>query len=282
MRKLTVSLFLLSVSLGARVGFAEYAAYKPSTFAKDKSVVIVNWNSEEGQKRLFRSTFKNDFLQLAHVYEAQENPLYCGVASSVMVLNAMRLPKGNVPSQKAQEVNLPKVWGSKQLPFHMYTQDTFFNEETEKVKPRKVIELKNVTPETENDGKNFDPGFALAELKGVLESYKLNVEINHADAEVEKGTQNFREKLKSALKDQSHFVIVNFKGATYGAPTGGHISPLGAYDAESDSVLVLDVAGYLNPWHWVPVQELYSAMHTLDGKKHRGFLVVSENEKQVK
>ena len=43
-----------------------------------------------------------------------------------------------------------------------------------------------------------------------------------------------------------------------------------------DSVLILDVSGYMNPWVWAPVADLYAAMHTLDGDDYRGYLVVRE------
>ena len=72
------------------------------------------------------------------------------------------------------------------------------------------------------------------------------------------------------------FLIVNFDGQTMGASTHGHISPVAAYDENSDSVLVLDVAGYYNPWYWAPVEHLYRAMHTLDGEHYRGYLVVED------
>ena len=58
----------------------------------------------------------------------------------------------------------------------------------------------------------------------------------------------------------------------------GHFSPLGAYDVESDSVLVMDVAGFKNGWYWVPVKDLYAAMNTLDGSVYRGWLVIHPGE----
>jgi hypothetical protein len=61
-----------------------------------------------------------------------------------------------------------------------------------------------------------------------------------------------------------------------GATTGGHISPLAAYDTKSDSVLLMDVAGFENSWFWTPVEQLYRAMATLDDGVHRGWLVVSD------
>ena len=56
------------------------------------------WNSEEGLKRLSRSQFKNDFYQLVNFFQPQINPIYCGAASSVMILNAFNY--GKIASQK--------------------------------------------------------------------------------------------------------------------------------------------------------------------------------------
>ena len=44
---------------------------------------------------------------------------------------------------------------------------------------------------------------------------------------------------------------------------GGHISPLGAYDASSDRVLLMDVWWETRPT-WVRVNDLWSAMDTID------------------
>ncbi len=40
----------------------------------------------------------------------------------------------------------------------------------------------------------------------------------------------------------------------------GHISPLGAYDAESDRFLILDVSRYKAPAVWVSTGQLFRAM----------------------
>jgi hypothetical protein len=92
------SCFVIMSHSEALLAAYTYGVFKPSTFSAEKEVVLVAWNSEEGLHKLSRAAFKNDFYQLAHSYQPQINPLYCGIASSVIVLNAMRLESGLVPS----------------------------------------------------------------------------------------------------------------------------------------------------------------------------------------
>jgi hypothetical protein len=266
------ALLVLVGSVYARDTKELYGVFGPSNFSQQGETVLVTWNTEEGQSRLARSVHKTDFFQLAHNFQPQANPLYCGIASSVIVLNAMRLNKNAVPSQKPIEVQVPKDLGGGRLSYPAYSQETLLGERTQSVKPRGTIELKNVG----EGGSEIDPGLKLAQLKGILEAYDTQVDLHYADTDSEDAVAAFREDLKAVLADSVRFLIVNFKGRTIGAPTDAHISPLAAYDEKTDSVLVLDVAGYLNPWYWVPVAHLYGAMHTLDGNHYRGYLVVKD------
>lgn len=54
----------------------------------------------------------------------------------------------------------------------------------------------------------------------------------------------FRQFVADALIQPNTFLIANFDRYEFMSEGGGHHSPLGAFCAESDSVLVLDVARY--------------------------------------
>ena len=249
-----------------------YGEFHASKFSPNGDVALVAWDTTTGRDRLVRSEYKNDYFQLAHNFQPQANPLYCGIASSVIVLNSMRLSTGGVPNQKAIEVKVPEALGSGYLDYPSYSQLTLLGEKTESVKSRAIIELKN-----QNDPKaKLDPGLTLQNLHDVLKAYGTRVQLHYANRNPDEGTKVFRDTLKKALSDSSDFVIVNFHGKTMGAPTDGHISPVAAYDEKSDSVLLLDVAGYLNPWYWAPAEHLYRAMHTKDGDNYRGYVVISD------
>lgn len=254
----------------------KWGEYKPSSLAKGK-VILVDWNSTEGKKRLSRSKYHQDFYQMAHAYQPQINPVYATVASAVVVLNALRLPKHTIPSQDDQELAKPKALGGGVLPFPAYSQLSFLNAETDKIKDRSLILLKNVTPENENEKSAFKPGLGLPDLKTMLEKvYRAKAEVVSAEEEVGAGTARFRKNLKEVLADSTRFVISNFKGDLLGASTEGTVSPLAAYDEKSDSVLILDVTGHKNPWYWVPVPALYESMHTQYDGMYRGYALISD------
>lgn len=252
-----------------------YNTFTSSQFSKTDEIVLVPWNNKEGIRRLERSIYKASFYQLAHHFQPQINPIYCGIATSVIVLNALRTPKGTIPNQKSFELKVPKVWGGKTLPYKSYAQSTFLNNETDQIKPKEIIQLKNARGKSVNP-KNLDPGVSLETLKQILELYGAKVKIQHADKRPSTGINMFRKLVMRTLNESGRFVIVNFLGKSIGTPTGGHISPLAAYDVKSDSVLILDVYGIGNSWYWAPVEHLYKAMATLDNNIHRGWLVVSD------
>lgn len=249
-----------------------YGVFGPGSLSPNGKVVLIGWDTAEGRKRLARSAYKNDFFQLADHFQPQANPLYCGIASSVIVLNAMRQKKNTVPSQRALETVIPRSLGGGRLGYREYSQMTLLDERTEAVKHRATIELKNAG---EGAGK-IQPGLTLLQLKGILEAYDARVDLHYAEAQSDDAVAAFRKDLREVLADSTRFLIVNFYGKAIGTTTHGHISPVAAYDKETDSVLVLDVAGHRNPWYWVPVADLYGAMHTLDGKHYRGYLLVAD------
>ncbi len=254
-----------------------YVEFSPSNLTTDKRIILVRWNSAEGIIYLQRSKYKESFFLLANHFQPQINPLYCGIATTVILLNAMRLPKASAPSQKALEVHKPIAMGGGIIHFPSYSQLTLLNHETDRIKPRSIINLENITEVNTTDPNAFDPGLTLDELMKILEFYQTQVKINYADKELKEGLAVFREDIKLTLSSVDRLIAVNFLGSQLGTTTGGHISPLGAYDEETDSVLILDVAGYKNPWYWVPIEHLYGAMHILSGDKYRGWLVVSDS-----
>jgi hypothetical protein len=83
-----------------------------------------------------------------------------------------------------------------------------------------------------------------------------------------------RAGIAGALQRAGTYVIVNYRREAVGQRGGGHISPLGAYDAESDSFLVLDVNPGIAGWVWMPTRLLVNGMRTFDTVENRGYVVV--------
>ncbi|MDA0902263.1 MAG: phytochelatin synthase family protein [Proteobacteria bacterium] len=276
LKKLALLLLaILFASSNNAVANSDYLTFQPSQFSQNGEIAIEAWNSAEGIARMEKSQYKGDFYQLASFFQPQINPLYCGVASSVIVLNALRAPKDQIKSQKASEIHEPLTMGGKFIPFKSYSQNNFLNKQTDKVKDRKIINMSN--PFAKKD--DIDPGFTLQQLADMLsKAYGLEVSANHANQADATTIQEFRELLMDLLNDPERYIIINFHGKSIGLKSGGHISPLAAYDQQSDSVLVLDVAGHKNSWYWAKLEDLYKAMNSKDGNNYRGYLIISDKK----
>ena len=261
-------LFLFTTS---NIASANFTPFKPSKYSSNKEIVIEEWNSAEDKKRFEQSKYKADFYNLVNFFQPQINPFYCGIASSVMILNAFN-SQGDIPSQKPLEGTRPKAFGGGQIEFKSYSQITFLNEITQKIKDRNIIELKNFN----DDKSKIDPGLSLDQLAAMLQAYNLKTKTVHVSRINSKELEAFKETLKAVLNDKENFILVNFKGDDIGLKTGGHISPVVAFDEASSSVLMMDVASHNNPWYWVNVDHLYKAMNSKDGKQYRGYLIVSK------
>lgn len=75
----------------------------------------------------------------------------------------------------------------------------------------------------------------------------------------------FRELAKATFLDETRRIIVNFLVPVLKQPFPyGHISPLGGYIEEDDTLLLLDTWPD-TPVGWVKVTDLYNAMCTIDG-----------------
>ena len=203
------------------------------------------WNDSKGLKYLEESEFKNDFYQLVNFYQPQINPLFCSIATSVTILNALKYPQ-------------------------TLTQENFLNAKTDQIKSQKIIRN-----QLKNKDKKYDPGLSLKDLSQILNQvYNLKVKTTHIEKNNEQTIEEFRLILREVLAEKQKFLIVNFDGQSLGLETHGHVSPIAAYDQKNDLVLVLDVALYKNQWFWTSTKELISAMNSKDDQTYRGYLVV--------
>jgi len=117
-------------------------------------------------------------------------------------------------------------------------------------------------------------GMTLGELAVLLSAQGVRTSIHHAD---EFGVEQFRDVIVTNLADTDDYLIVNYGREILGQGEMGHMSPVAAYDRETDSVLVMDTASNKYPPTWVPVALLVEAMRTADGAsgKMRGYVEVS-------
>ncbi len=117
-------------------------------------------------------------------------------------------------------------------------------------------------------------GMTLGELTGLLKSHKVKVDQHFAS---DNNLTTFRKRARQGLKTKGSVVVVAYSRKKLKQLGSGHISPLGAYHARSDRFLVMDVATYKYPPHWVKASKLWAAIDTVDPstQKTRGFLLVS-------
>lgn len=85
---------------------------------------LISLSSERGARLLLESEANRAYWPLSIQFVTQKNQAYCGVASLVMVLNAL-----GVPAPAAPEFE----------PFKTFTQDNLLNSDTEKVLPKEVL-----------------------------------------------------------------------------------------------------------------------------------------------
>jgi hypothetical protein len=202
---------------------------------------LINLTGKSGMSLLKRDLSENT-LKLLDQFTTQESVTYCGVASVVMILNA---------------ININPPVASKYQPYRYYTQEDFFTEKVQKIISQQEAAIIGIT---------------LEQLGKIIETFNLKTKIYYAN-ELDEST--FRKTLQMALAKQQ-FVIVNFLRTGLHEKGGGHHSPLAAYDEQTDRFLLLDVARYKYPSIWVSTADLWSAVHTLDGQTYRGFVVIKQ------
>lgn len=204
---------------------------------------LVELAAPEGERLLSKSEAHAAFLPLMAQFETQKSQKYCGLASIAMVLNAL-----HVPAPIA-------TFGS----YRMFTQENILNALTDSITNARNVE---------------SGGMSLNKVAEVLSVYGASVDMRYADPS---GVDEFRKLAADYLSKPDHHVIVNFSRSALGQEGIGHISPLGAYDADSDRFLILDVARYKVPPVWVTTEELFKAMAEPKGSRKvqsRGYLLI--------
>jgi len=189
-----------------------------------------------------------DFWALMPYYMPQQDGSACGVASLTMFVNAARARQ--------------KLSASDAL----VTQKSL----VDKLK----IDYLHKGISLDQLGENVRK--ALVEY-GLDANKKATVQVIHADGSK---VQNklIHDLLEKNEKTDHNFILANFfQGAYTGDPEGvGHISPIGAFDAKHNSVLVLDVdREYYEPY-WVSFDTFIKGINTQDSelKVNRGIVYV--------
>eukprot|EP00933_Yihiella_yeosuensis_P049472 TRINITY_DN4642_c0_g3_i1.p1 TRINITY_DN4642_c0_g3~~TRINITY_DN4642_c0_g3_i1.p1 ORF type:complete len:478 (-),score=94.11 TRINITY_DN4642_c0_g3_i1:379-1776(-) len=214
----------------------------------------IAFSSMEGQK-LFREALVKGgmgcFFRLIEQFRTQDEPAFCGLGTLTMVLNAMNVDPG-------------RTWKGPWRWFHETMLDC--------CEPLELIKEKGIT---------FDKVVCLARCNGAF------VEAHRAD-EPAVDLETFREAVRKTCNEATgcperdgqkslKVLIVSYSRKQFHQTGDGHYSPIAGYHEETDKVLVLDVARFKHPPHWVPLVEMWEAMCRVDQDtmRKRGFMILS-------
>ncbi|MCY0096864.1 phytochelatin synthase family protein [Hoeflea ulvae] len=200
--------------------------------------------SDAGGQRLLDAELNRDYFSLASYLESEQILTFCGPATVAGVANSLDIPR---PSP------------TRLFPWALFTQDTLFNPANQALKPYAMVEHEGLT---------------LDELDSFIENVGLAAEHRFAD---ETSVDELRAAIKQTLGDSNARLIVNYSRKALPQNGDGHISPVAAYDEDTDTVLILDVAKYKYPPVWISVEKLHEAMMLVDAgsNRSRGFVQVS-------
>lgn len=206
---------------------------------------LIASNAPEGEALLVGAEAREAYFALVNNYLTQKTQSFCGVASMVMVFNAMQIPAPQVPEY---------------APYTMFTQDNVLDARTEAILPQQTIQKQGIT---------------LDQMGQLLAVQPVDVVVRHAS---DSSLDTFRKEASDYLAQPGRFVLVNYYRNAIGQQKGGHFSPVAAYDKEADRFMILDVARYKYPPVWVKAEELFAAMNTKDSDnedKSRGYVLIA-------
>ncbi|NP_001289777.1 glutathione gamma-glutamylcysteinyltransferase 1-like [Nelumbo nucifera] len=201
----------------------------------------IEFSSSEG-KQLFsealRSGHMEGFFNLISSFQTQSEPAYCGLASLSMVLNALAIDPG-------------RKWKG---PWRWFDESML-----DCCEPLEKIKAKGIA---------FGKVVCLAHCAGAkVEAFRTN----------QSTLNDFRQHVITCTSSEDNHVITSYHRASFKQTGSGHFSPIGGYHAGRDMVLILDVARFKYPPHWVPLPLLWEAMNTVDETtgNYRGFMLIS-------
>jgi glutathione gamma-glutamylcysteinyltransferase len=216
---------------------------------------LIQFSSKEGKKLFTKSLVSdmaNAYFPLSEQFLSQSDPAYCGVATLIMILNAMGID--------------PKiVWKG--------AWRWFGSEEM-------ILEKCCINPErVKRAGILMEEFCSLAECQGLRVDLKRPCAPSQGDELNPCHTMyDFRKDVINATKNppssgdngaEGAFLVVAYSRSSLGQTGSGHFSPVAAYSKETDKCLILDVARFKYPPYWVSIEELYEAMRPEDVVTHK-------------
>jgi glutathione gamma-glutamylcysteinyltransferase len=205
----------------------------------------IAFSSPEG-RQLFAEALADGTMEgyfpLAEQFHTQAEPAFCGLGTLVVVLNALAIDPG-------RQWRGPWRWFGEEL--------------LDCCRPLDVVRREGLT---------------VPQLVCLARCNGARVEAVHADVG---GLAGLREQVEAAAIDADEpYMVAAYSRRVLGQTGDGHYSPIGGYHRGRDLALLLDVARFKYPPHWVPLPLLWAAMHPADPVtgRSRGYLVLRRGE----
>ncbi|MDB4986460.1 MAG: hypothetical protein JWN04_1638, partial [Myxococcaceae bacterium] len=183
------------------------------------------------------------YFPLAEQFHTQTDPAFCGLGSLVVALNALAIDPG-------------RLWKG---PWRWFAEE--------------LLDCCVPLAQVRERGLDLDELSCLARCNGA------DVDLERADSD---SLASFRAAVAAASRGET-VVVASYDRQAMGQTGGGHFSPIGGYHAERDLVLILDVARFKYPPHWVPAERLWHAMQPLDPTtgRSRGWMILRPRARGV-
>jgi glutathione gamma-glutamylcysteinyltransferase len=164
------------------------------------------------------------YFPLAEQFHTQSDPAFCGLGSLVVALNALGIDPG-------------RLWKG---PWRWFSEE--------------LLDCCVPLAEVKKRGLDVEELACLARCNGA------DVELSRGDAA---NLADFRAAITAAAGGEG-VLVVSYDRSALGQTGSGHFSPVGGYHRARDLALVLDVARFKYPPHWVSVEGLWAATHPVD------------------
>lgn len=211
---------------------------------------LVPFASAEGRS-LFREALAagtmEGYFPLAEQFHTQADPAFCGLGTLVIVLNALAIDPG-------------RLWRG---PWRWYSEELL-----DCCRPLDVVRREGIT---------IDDLACLARCNGARAQVWRPATAGDAAGPEQATLEAFRDALRGVCSTPAGpHLVVAYDRAGLEQTGSGHYSPVAGWHEGRDLALLLDVARFKYPPHWVPVPMLFSAMQPVDPAtgRSRGYLLL--------
>jgi len=188
------------------------------------------------------------FFSLSEHFQSQSHYAFCGISSLSMALNTLLIDPGRVYSG---------VW--------RWFDDSMLN----CCEPLDIVRQK---------------GIVLAKLACLARCNGATVDLCYASQiKYDRFKQDLIACTSTTCGKMRPIMIASYSRPVFNQTGSGHFSPIGAYAPESEMVLIMDVARFKYPPHWVPLRLLWESINSIDadadaGGNSRGYLLLTAGD----